>query len=237
MTKAVDKILRRESVPVNVGTVTIGGKAPIVVQSMTNTDTADIESTTEQILQLARAGSEIVRITVDREEAAAAVPRIREILFKKGVEVPLVGDFHYNGHQLLTKYPECAEALSKYRINPGNVGFREKRDIQFSTMIEVALKFDRPVRIGVNWGRLDQDLLTHLMDENANSAIPLTASDITREAMIQSALLSAERAHEIGMGPEKIIISCKVSEVQDLIEVYGDPVSYTHLPLPTNREV
>ncbi|MEE2655680.1 MAG: flavodoxin-dependent (E)-4-hydroxy-3-methylbut-2-enyl-diphosphate synthase [Pseudomonadota bacterium] len=222
MTKAVDKILRRESVPVNVGTVTIGGKAPIVVQSMTNTDTADIESTTEQILQLARAGSEIVRITVDREEAAAAVPRIREMLYKKGVEVPLVGDFHYIGHRLLTKYPECAEALSKYRINPGNVGFREKRDIQFSTMIEVALKFDRPVRIGVNWGSLDQDLLTHLMDENANSAIPLTASEITREAMIQSALLSAERAHEIGMGPEKIIISCKVSEVQDLIKVYGD---------------
>jgi len=222
MTRAVDKILRRESVPVNVGTVTIGGKAPIVVQSMTNTDTADIESTTEQILQLARAGSEIVRITVDREEAAAAVPRIREILYKKGVEVPLVGDFHYIGHQLLTKYPECAEALSKYRINPGNVGFREKRDIQFSTMIEVALKFDRPVRIGVNWGSLDQDLLTYLMDENANSTIPLTASDITREAMIQSALLSAERAHEIGMGPEKIIISCKVSEVQDLIEVYGE---------------
>ena len=222
MTRTADKILRRESIPVNVGTVTIGGKAPIVVQSMTNTDTADIESTTEQILQLARAGSEIVRITVDREEAAAAVPRIREILYKKGVEVPLVGDFHYIGHQLLTKYPECAEALSKYRINPGNVGFREKRDIQFSTMIEVALKFDRPVRIGVNWGSLDQDLLTHLMDENANSAIPLTASEITREAMIQSALLSAERAHEIGMGPEKIIISCKVSEVQDLIEVYGD---------------
>jgi len=222
MTRAVDKILRRESVPVNVGTVTIGGKAPIVVQSMTNTDTADIESTTEQILQLARAGSEIVRITVDREEAAAAVPRIREILYKKGVEVPLVGDFHYIGHQLLTKYPECAEALSKYRINPGNVGFREKRDIQFSTMIEVALKFDRPVRIGVNWGSLDQDLLTYLMDENANSTIPLTASDITREAMIQSALLSAERAQEIGMGPEKIIISCKVSEVQDLIEVYGE---------------
>jgi len=222
MTRAVDKILRRESVPVNVGTVTIGGKAPIVVQSMTNTDTADIESTTEQILQLARAGSEIVRITVDREEAAAAVPRIREILYKKGVEVPLVGDFHYIGHQLLTKYPECAEALSKYRINPGNVGFREKRDLHFSTMIEVALKFDRPVRIGVNWGSLDQDLLTYLMDENANSTIPLTASDITREAMIQSALLSAERAHEIGMGPEKIIISCKVSEVQDLIEVYGE---------------
>ena len=231
MTRTADKILRRESIPVNVGTVTIGGKAPIVVQSMTNTDTADIESTTEQILQLARAGSEIVRITVDREEAAAAVPRIREILYKKGVEVPLVGDFHYIGHQLLTKYPECAEALSKYRINPGNVGFREKRDIQFSTMIEVALKFDRPVRIGVNWGSLDQDLLTHLMDENANSAIPLTASDITREAMIQSALLSAERAHEIGMGPEKIIISCKVSEVQDLIEVYEELATRCDYPL------
>lgn len=222
MTKRVNGIQRRESVPVKVGNVTIGGDAPVVVQSMTNTDTADVASTTEQVAQLAKAGSEIVRITVDREEAAAAVPHIRDALAKQGVDVPLVGDFHYIGHQLLTKYPDCAEALAKYRINPGNVGFREKRDLQFSTMIEVALKYDRPVRIGVNWGSLDQELLTHLMDENANSATPREATEITREAMIQSALLSAERAHELGMGPEKIIISCKVSEVQDLIGVYSD---------------
>jgi (E)-4-hydroxy-3-methylbut-2-enyl-diphosphate synthase len=222
MTKRVNGIQRRDSVPVKVGNVIIGGGAPVVVQSMTNTDTADVESTTEQVAQLAKAGSEIVRITVDREEAAAAVPHIREALDKQGIDVPLVGDFHYIGHQLLTKYPDCAEALAKYRINPGNVGFREKRDLQFSTMIEVALKYDRPVRIGVNWGSLDQELLTHLMDENANAAKPREATEITREAMIQSALLSAERAHELGMGPEKIIISCKVSEVQDLIGVYGE---------------
>ena len=222
MTKRNNGIQRRESVPVKVGNVTIGGDFPVVVQSMTNTDTADIASTTEQVAQLAKAGSEIVRITVDREESAAAVPHIRDALAKQGVNVPLVGDFHYIGHKLLTKYPDCAEALAKYRVNPGNVGFREKRDLQFSTMIEVALKYDRPVRIGVNWGSLDQELLTHLMDENANSDKPREAMEITREAMIQSALLSAERAHDLGMGPEKIIISCKVSEVQDLIEVYGD---------------
>jgi (E)-4-hydroxy-3-methylbut-2-enyl-diphosphate synthase len=222
MTKRINGIQRRESVPVKVGNVTIGGDFPVVVQSMTNTDTADIASTTEQVAQLAKAGSEIVRITVDREEAAAAVPHIRDALAKQGIDVPLVGDFHYIGHKLLTKYPDCAEALAKYRINPGNVGFREKRDLQFSTMIEVALKYDRPVRIGVNWGSLDQELLTHLMDENANSDKPREATEITREAMIQSALLSAERAHDLGMGPEKIIISCKVSEVQDLIGVYGD---------------
>lgn len=222
MTKRINGIQRRESVPVKVGNVTIGGDFPVVVQSMTNTDTADIASTTEQVSQLAKAGSEIVRITVDREEAAAAVPHIRDALARQGVDVPLVGDFHYIGHQLLTKYPDCAEALAKYRINPGNVGFREKRDLQFSTMIEVALKYDRPVRIGVNWGSLDQELLTHLMDENANSDKPREATEITREAMIQSALLSAERAHDLGMGPEKIIISCKVSEVQDLIAVYEE---------------
>ena len=222
MTKRINSIQRRESVPVKVGNVTIGGDFPVVVQSMTNTDTADIVSTTEQVTQLAKAGSEIVRITVDREEAAAAVPHIRDALARQGVDVPLVGDFHYIGHQLLTKYPDCAEALAKYRINPGNVGFREKRDLQFSTMIEVALKYDRPVRIGVNWGSLDQELLTHLMDENANSDKPREATEITREAMIQSALLSAERAYDLGMGPEKIIISCKVSEVQDLIAVYEE---------------
>ncbi len=222
MTKVANQIVRRESVPVEVGNVTIGGGTPVVIQSMTNTDTADVDATAKQVLQLAQAGSEIVRITVDREEAAAAVPRIRDIVYNQGVEVPLVGDFHYIGHQLLTKYPDCAEALSKYRINPGNVGFREKRDIQFSTMIEVALKFERPVRIGVNWGSLDQELLTHLMDENGKTRSPLKAAEITREAMIQSALLSAERAREIGMGSEKIIISCKVSEVQDLIRVYSE---------------
>ena len=189
---------------------------------MTNTDTADAASTTEQIAQLARAGSELVRITVDREESAQAVPHIRDGLAKMGVDVPIVGDFHYNGHTLLTKYPACAEALAKYRINPGNVGFREKRDVQFSTMVEVAIKYDKPVRIGVNWGSLDQELLTHLMDENANSATPKEATEITREAMIQSALLSAQRAEDIGLGADHIIISCKVSDVQDLIAVYGD---------------
>ena len=200
----------------------VGGQAPVVVQSMTNTDTADVASTTEQVAQLARAGSELVRITVDRDDSAKAVPHIRDGLDKMAVDVPLVGDFHYNGHTLLTKYPACAEALAKYRINPGNVGFREKRDVQFSTMIEVALKYDRPVRIGVNWGSLDQDLLTHLMDENAALDNSREATDITREAMIQSALLSAERAEKIGLGADHIIISCKVSAVQDLISVYGE---------------
>jgi len=189
---------------------------------MTNTDTADFVSTTEQVAQLARAGSELVRITVDRDDSAKAVPHIRDGLDKMAVDVPLIGDFHYNGHTLLTKYPACAEALAKYRINPGNVGFREKRDVQFSTMVEVALKYDRPVRIGVNWGSLDQDLLTHLMDENAALDNPRDATDITREAMIQSALLSAERAEKIGLGADHIIISCKVSAVQDLISVYGE---------------
>ena len=222
MADCVGGIKRRESVGVDVGGVVIGGGNPIVVQSMTNTDTADIESTVTQVAQLARAGSEIVRITVDREDAARAVPHIRDRLAAEGVDVPLVGDFHYIGHQLLTKHPACAEALAKYRINPGNVGFREKRDTQFSTMIEVALKHDKPVRIGVNWGSLDQDLVTRLMDENATSDAPRDAAGIVREAMVQSALLSAERAHEIGMGADRIVISCKVSEVQDLIAVYGD---------------
>jgi (E)-4-hydroxy-3-methylbut-2-enyl-diphosphate synthase len=215
-------IKRRKSVPVKVGHVVVGGDNPIVVQSMTNTDTADADSTTEQVAALARAGSELVRITVDRPESAAAVPHIREKLDAMGVNVPLVGDFHYIGHQLLTKYPACAEALAKYRINPGNVGFREKRDVQFSTMIDLALKYDRPVRIGVNWGSLDQELLTRLMDDNANATKPKEAFEIMRETMIQSALLSCERAHEIGMGADKIIISCKVSDVQDLIAVYAD---------------
>jgi (E)-4-hydroxy-3-methylbut-2-enyl-diphosphate synthase len=213
---------RRKSIPVPVGKVVIGGDNPIVVQSMTNTDTADIDGTVRQVADLARAGSEIVRITVDREESAAAVPHIRDKLVKQGIDVPLVGDFHYIGHRLLTKYPACAEALAKYRINPGNVGFREKKDTQFSTMIEVALKYDRPVRIGVNWGSLDQELLTSMMDANAKSDAPKEATEITQAAMVESALQSAARAGEIGMGADKIVLSCKVSGVQDLIAVYTD---------------
>ena len=213
---------RRKSVAVKVGDVVMGGDAPIVVQSMTNTDTADAEGTAKQVAALARAGSEVVRITVDRDEAAKAVPHIRDRLDAMGCAVPLVGDFHYIGHTLLTENPACAEALAKYRINPGNVGFREKRDTQFSTMIEVALKYDRPVRIGVNWGSLDQELLTGLMDENAKATKPKDATQITRDAMVESGLRSAARAEEIGMGADKIVLSCKVSAVQDLIAVYAD---------------
>jgi (E)-4-hydroxy-3-methylbut-2-enyl-diphosphate synthase len=213
-------IPRRKSVPVNVGGIVVGGDGPIVVQSMTNTDTADIAGTVRQVKALAEAGSELVRITVDREEAAAAVPYIREKLGALGVTVPLVGDFHYIGHRLLTQYPACAEALSKYRINPGNVGYREKRDRQFGTMIEVALKYDRPVRIGVNWGSLDQDLLARLMDENARLGAPKTAGEVTEEAMVRSAIDSALRAEEMGLARECIILSCKVSDVQNLIAVY-----------------
>ena len=213
---------RRKSVAVRVGPAVIGGGAPVLVQSMTNTDTADIAKTVTQVEALARAGSEIVRITVDREESAKAIPYIREALDKKGVGVPLVGDFHYIGHKLLTQYPACAEALGKYRINPGNVGFREKKDPQFSTMIEVALKYDRPVRIGVNWGSLDQELLTNLMDENARLARPKSAQDVMREALIVSAISSAQRAEALGLGRHKIVLSCKVSAVQDLIGVYTE---------------
>ena len=211
---------RRQSVPVKVGHVTIGGGSPIVVQSMTNTDTADIKGTAEQVAQLARAGSEIVRITVDRKEAAAAVPHIRDELARRGVNVPLVGDFHYIGHSLLTEFPACAKALAKYRINPGNVGRREKRDSQFSTMVEIAAQFEKPIRIGVNWGSLDQDLAIRMMDENAKSANPRPADAITLEALIVSAVASAQRAEEIGLSSDKIILSCKVSEVQSLIAVY-----------------
>ena len=213
---------RRKSVPVMVGEVPIGGDHPIVVQSMTNTDTADVARTTAQIAELARAGSEIVRITVDRAEAAAAVPRIREALDRQGVGVPLVGDFHYIGHKLLTEHPGCAEALAKYRINPGNVGFRAKRDTQFATMIEVALEYERPVRIGVNWGSLDQELLAGMMDENARRAEPKSAAEVTREALVASAVGSAERARELGLGTDRIVLSCKVSAVQDLIAVYRE---------------
>lgn len=213
---------RRKSIGVNVGGVMVGGGAPIGVQSMTNTDTADIEGTARQIAALHRAGSEIVRITVDRDEAAAAVPHIRDMLGKRGLDVPIVGDFHYIGHKLLTDHPACAEALAKYRINPGNVGFKAKRDTQFSTLIELALKYDKPVRIGVNWGSLDQELLTRLMDENTERVDPWSANHVMREAIIQSALLSAARAEEIGLGRDKIILSTKVSDVQNLIAVYQD---------------
>ncbi|MBE0530023.1 MAG: flavodoxin-dependent (E)-4-hydroxy-3-methylbut-2-enyl-diphosphate synthase [Rhodospirillales bacterium] len=211
---------RRNSVSVIVGGVAIGGNAPIVVQSMTNTDTADAEGTAAQVAALARAGSELVRITVDRPEAAAAVPRIRDILDAQGVAVPLIGDFHYVGHKLLTDYPACAEALAKYRINPGNVGFREKRDKQFSTMIEMALRFEKPVRIGVNWGSLDQELLVRLMDDNAKSPHPQTAEAVMREALVVSALDSAARAEDLGLGRDRLILSCKVSNVQSLVSVY-----------------
>ena len=221
MTPRDSALHRNTTVPVNVGGVRIGGGAPIVVQSMTNTDTADIEATTRQTADLARAGSELVRITVDRDEAAKAVPHIRDRLARMGVTVPLVGDFHYNGHTLLAENPACADALDKWRINPGNVGFKAKRNRQFSTIIDLALKHAKPVRIGVNWGSLDQELLTRLMDENAVSPNPKDARGVMHEAIVQSALLSAARAEELGMGPEQIILSAKVSAVQDLISVYG----------------
>src|ERR1700757_3823479 len=213
---------RRRSVPVMVGDVAVGGGAPIVVQSMTNTDTADADATARQVAALARAGSEIVRITVDRDEAAAAVPHIKERLRKMNVDVPIVGDFHYIGHKLLADHPACAEALDKYRINPGNVGFKEKKDRQFGAIVETAIKHDKPVRIGANWGSLDQELLTHLMDQNAKKANPADMRAVTREAMVQSALLSAQRAEEIGLPRNRIILSAKVSAVQDLIAVYMD---------------
>ena len=213
---------RHVSVAVKVGGVTVGGGAPIVVQSMTNTDTADVDSTVRQVADLARAGSEMVRITVDRDEAAAAVPHIKERLLKIGVMTPIVGDFHYIGHKLLADHPACAEALDKYRINPGNVGFKDKKDRQFSAIVEMAIRHGKTVRIGANWGSLDQELLTHLMDENAKTAQPLEARVVMREAMVQSALLSAQRAEEIGLGKDRIILSAKVSAVQDLIAVYAE---------------
>ena len=215
---------RRAAVGVRVGegeaAVIVGGGAPIVVQSMTNTDTADVEATARQVAALWRAGSEMVRITVDRDEAAAAVPHIRDALAKRGVRAPLIGDFHYIGHKLLADHPACAEALDKYRINPGNVGFKNKRDLQFGKIVEIAIKNGKPVRIGANWGSLDQELLTSLMDENAASAAPLEAGAVTREAMVRSALLSAARAEEIGLERDRIILSAKVSSVQDLVTVY-----------------
>jgi (E)-4-hydroxy-3-methylbut-2-enyl-diphosphate synthase len=214
------RLSRRHSIPVRIGSVTVGGSAPVVVQSMTNTDTADIESTTTQVKALARAGSELVRVTVNTDEAAAAVPHVRDRLAQMGVHVPIVGDFHFNGHKLLKAHPACAEALAKYRINPGNVGRGSKRDPQFAEMIEVACRNNKPVRIGVNWGSLDQELLTRLMDENSKTAQPLDAREVTREALVVSALESAKRAEELGLGHDHIVISCKVSGVQDLISVY-----------------
>jgi (E)-4-hydroxy-3-methylbut-2-enyl-diphosphate synthase len=211
---------RRISRQVAVGDVLIGGDAPIVVQSMTNTDTADAAATAGQVEALARAGSELVRITVNSPEAAAQVARIRERLDARGCGVPLVGDFHYNGHKLLTQFPDCARALAKYRINPGNVGKGTKRDEQFATMIECALRYDKPVRIGVNWGSLDPALLARLMDENAKLSSPLDAGEVTREAVVRSALDSARQAEEWGLAAEKIVISCKMSQVQDLVAVY-----------------
>ncbi len=211
---------RHLTTSVDVGGVQVGGGAPVVVQSMTNTDTADIAGTVKQVADLARAGSELVRITVDRDEAAKAVPAIKEKLLKQGCTVPLIGDFHYIGHTLLSDNPACAEALDKYRINPGNVGFKDKKDKQFGAIIETALKYSKPVRIGVNWGSLDGELLTHLMDENAKSPSPKSARAVMHDAMVQSGLMSAKRAEEMGLAANRIIISGKVSSVQDLVAVY-----------------
>jgi (E)-4-hydroxy-3-methylbut-2-enyl-diphosphate synthase len=213
-------IVRKNTVGVKIGEVQIGGGAPIVIQSMTNTDTADVASTVKQVLDLARAGSELVRVTVNNEESADAVPRIREQLDKNGCHVPLIGDFHFNGHKLLEKYPACAEALGKYRINPGNVGRGSKRDPQFAQMIEFACRYDKPVRIGVNWGSLDQSVLARLLDENAQLAEPQPLEAVMKEAVIASALESADKAQELGLPQNRIVISCKLSRVQDLISVY-----------------
>lgn len=228
---STEAIQRRRSRAVQVGPVQVGGDAPVVVQSMTNTDTADVESTVKQVAELARAGSEIVRVTVNTSEAAAAVPVIRERLDAMGLDTPIVGDFHFNGHRLLAEHPAAAEALAKLRINPGNVGRGKKRDTQFATMIEIANQYAKPVRIGVNWGSLDQDLLTRLMDDNAATENPLDAREIMHEALIQSALRSAERAEELGMPGDRIVISCKMSGVQDLIAVYRELAKRCDYPL------
>ncbi|MBA1445193.1 MAG: flavodoxin-dependent (E)-4-hydroxy-3-methylbut-2-enyl-diphosphate synthase [Chromatiales bacterium] len=213
-------ISRQQTVGVPVGRILIGSDAPVVVQSMTNTDTADVDATVRQVAELARAGSELVRITVNNEAAAKAVPSIREALDKQSLSVPLIGDFHFNGHRLLADFPECAQALGKYRINPGNVGSGEKRDSQYATMIETACRYDKPVRIGVNWGSLDKALVASMMDENARAAGPLDADEVTHEIMVKSALDSARRAEALGLGRDHIVLSCKMSGVQDLIAVY-----------------
>ena len=215
-------LVRHQTCAVQVGKVRLGGAAPVVVQSMTNTDTADDLKTAIQIAELVRAGSELVRITVNTPEAAAAVPSVIEHLDRMGVEVPIIGDFHYNGHRLLSEYPACAELLAKYRINPGNVGFGQKRDEQFSTMIELACRYSKPVRIGVNWGSLDQSVLARIMDENAGRAQPMDAQEVMREAMVVSALESAARAVDVGLPADQIVLSCKVSGVQDLIAIYRE---------------
>src|SRR5437879_5499778 len=215
-------IRRYKTRQVRVGRALIGGGAPVLVQSMTNTDTADAQSTAAQVAELARAGSEIVRVTVNTSEAAAQVPRIRERLAAMGCDVPLVGDFHFNGHKLLAEHPDCASALAKYRINPGNVGRGAKRDEQFATMIEIACRYEKPVRIGVNWGSLDQELLARLMDENARAPEPLDSDSVTRRALVASALVSAARAEQLGLAGNRIVLSCKVSGVQDLIAVYRE---------------
>ncbi|MFO1510393.1 MAG: flavodoxin-dependent (E)-4-hydroxy-3-methylbut-2-enyl-diphosphate synthase [Steroidobacteraceae bacterium] len=222
---------RRPSLAVRVGATVIGGGHPIVVQSMTNTDTADAEATAQQVKSLARAGSELVRVTVNTDEAAAAVPHVRDRLAQMGVTVPLIGDFHFNGHKLLREHPACAEALAKYRINPGNVGRGSKRDPQFAEMIETACRHDKPVRIGVNWGSLDQDLLTRMMDENSRSAQPRSAQDVMRDAIVTSAVASADRACELGLPADRIVLSAKVSGVQDLIAVYRDLAARCRYPL------
>jgi len=211
---------RHTTTAVQVGHVLVGGRAPVVVQSMTNTDTADINATIEQIVDLALAGSELVRITVNNDASAKAVPFIRDGLDKRNITVPLIGDFHFNGHRLLKNHPDCAQALAKYRINPGNVGSGEKKDSQFASMIETAIRFDKAVRIGVNWGSLDKDLVAEMMDKNADSPDPLNADDIMREIMVTSALRSAKKAEEIGLHHNKLILSCKMSGVQDLINIY-----------------
>jgi (E)-4-hydroxy-3-methylbut-2-enyl-diphosphate synthase len=214
------KIKRRKSIPVNVGSITIGGDSPVVIQSMTNTDTADVSGTVKQVLELAQAGSELVRITVNNEASAKAVPDIRAALDAKNCDVPLIGDFHFNGHRLLTEFPDCAQALAKYRINPGNVGKGQRRDKQFVQMIEVACKYDKPVRIGVNWGSLDQSVLARLLDENTAAGNPKELPEIMREAVITSALESAALAVTVGLPKERIILSCKMSGAQELIAVY-----------------
>ena len=224
-------IQRRKSVTAKIGNVRVGGDVPVVVQSMTNTDTADVQSTVQQVAQLARAGSEMVRVTVNNDAAAQAVPAIFEDLAKQNIHVPIIGDFHYNGHLLLTKYPECAQALAKYRINPGNVSVGRKNDDNFRAMVEVAVKNDKPVRIGVNWGSLDQQLLTRMMDENSRSANPKDAREVTMDAMVESALRSAELAEEFGLPHNYIILSAKVSGVQDLIDVYRSLASKCDYPL------
>lgn len=223
--------LRRNSIPVRVGEVVIGGTEPIVVQSMTNTDTADVDATAAQVAQLFAAGSELVRITVNTPEAAAAVAPLRKLLDRQGVHGPLVGDFHFNGHRLLSEFPDCAQALAKYRINPGNVGKGSKRDEQFATMIDIACRYDKPVRIGVNWGSLDQQLLARMMDENAARPEPWDADEVMREALVASALNSATQAIELGLARDRIVLSCKVSDVQDLIEVYRRLASRCDFPL------